>query len=371
MAENTPASVEAMPPVAPMEAPAIDPEDAKLEELFPDNGDGDTDVPLFPQIGQILQPKPEAPLQQTVDGEAAVELPHSPSQESPDNASRSGESGEPSAPSEEGGEAPVQRSVEEREAYDRALMALRRAKVPTDDWDADKIIEIGGPLAETQAYTDRLATELGELKKNGAVQESPEGESAGAEPPPPVRVDLSDVGQISEVLGDDAGKAVGDYVQVAVDKVMSEGRKEIEQIGEMLGQLRGIAHELTAERTRAALRERFPQAKEAESWDQIRQKATGYLQSGTYNELSLLGAYDAAFTEAARALYGNPVSPEAQARQQAVEEARDLGQVETSNRVGETISSFASVDDREEAVYTALENGNKDLAMQLNALPIK
>ena len=222
------------------------------------------------------------------------------------------ESSEPAIKAEGSAEAkeskPVEVPPERREAHEKAIMAIRRAKIPEKIWsslDSESVIEMGSGLAEMQAGSDRLSQELGEFRKSVATKESdPAAKPAAAKEQP-----MLDFGEGLTRFSEDFPEhseglklALAKAVEIAQSRAQQAMEEKLSTLG--LDRMGRDLTNLLMKEARDELGERFPQLADKERSKAVVPIMERLAKTGDYdNIVSLMADASAiAFADDARNL---------------------------------------------------------------------
>lgn len=218
------------------------------------------------------------------------------------------------APAETKEEKPPELAPERKEAHEKAIMAIRRAKIPEKVWsslDAESVIEMGSGLAEMQAGSDKLSQELGEFRKAAASKES----SVEAKPAPAKEQPSLDFGESLNRFSEDFpehAEGLKLALAKAVEAAQSRAQQAMEDKLSSLG-LDRMGRDLTnllMKEARDELRDRFPQLADRERSKAVVPIMERLAKTGDYeNIVSLMADASAiAFADDLRTLSKSQVS---------------------------------------------------------------
>ena len=252
------------------------------------------------------------------------------------------------------GEAETDASPEDQAAYEEALRALRRVKVPDArlrTLSREEVLAWGGPLALDQRKTDGLITELQQLRSRQVDDpEKPEGGATNAPKTEAIpQADLS--AKLAEVLGlDEEGGAV---LRQGLDAIVAPLMARIEERDQRDARRDAAVARLMLKDAAAGLVDRFPQLKDPERLSQLGPKVIANLNTGAYDSMA------AALEDAAKAAYYDELLASAVQATEKKALARARGRMSTPSQRPKSSESL-SVDERLDAVLSGIDAGESD-----------
>jgi len=212
------------------------------------------------------------------------------------------------APAEVKESKPVEVPPDRREAHEKAIMAIRRAKVPERIWsslDPESVIEMGTGLAEMQAGSDKLSQELGEFRKSVAAKESDSAAKPSAakeQPMPDFGENLSRFSEDFPEHAEGLKLALAKAVEIAQSRAQQAMEEKLSTLG--LDRMGRDLTNLLMKEARDELGERFPQLADKERSKAVVPIMERLAKTGDYdNIVSLMADASAiAFADDARNL---------------------------------------------------------------------
>lgn len=241
-------------------------------------------------------------------------------------------------------EAPKQPEKPDDDAIDSAVSALMLDNVPPElitKMRADnpkELIAWGKKAAKRHAEVDRR---IREANKPTDAQPAATKEEAPAQP-------LLDVEALVKPFSDEFGQTGSDAVRNLVkglESVIQKREAELKQThNAQLQSLNARLGEIELSKSRAALQERFPEAKDDDQFEAIRAKARDIIEG----KFDLSGVLELA----ASSMYLPKVRTELAERRAQVFEARDAGQVTDQSQAAKP--KAPTPEEQEDAVLDAL-----------------
>ena len=231
-------------------------------------------------------------------------------------------------------------------AQERALTALRRAKVPKDILEGlpeEVKLKWGRQLHKMQSETDRMAQEFATLKK-GSKQEKQEPkpdnqpdsqratQQAQAEQPEQAYIRQA-AKQLADtfMLGDEAESAFASALQQAT-KPLSERYQQLER---QLQMATGISTQMLLNSARNSLSQDYPELREMEVFGQVTQAMQRLAESGVYADIADLGERtETAMRDAAQLVLREQIAARNKAHRFNTDQKRNAGQSSIPKRGG-------------------------------------
>lgn len=251
-------------------------------------------------------------------------------------------------------------------AQERALTALRRAKVPKDIMEGlpeEVKLRWGRQLAKMQGETDRMAQEFAALKK-GQSDKQPDAKTdnlksdsqratkqAQSEQPEQAYIRQA-AKQLADtfMLGDEAEEAFAAALQNAT-KPLSERYAQMEQQVQVAA---GLSTQMLLANSRSALTAEFPELRDKEGFGQVVQTMQRLAESGTYMDIEDLNERtQTAMRDAAQVVFREQVNARLKAQRETTDRKRNAGQSSTPKRNGSTEINGMS---RDRAIFHLMSN---------------
>lgn len=231
-------------------------------------------------------------------------------------------------------------------AQERALTALRRAKVPKDILEGlpeEVKLKWGRQLHKMQSETDRMAQEFATLKK-GSKQEKQEPkpdnqpdsqratQQAQAEQPEQAYIRQA-AKQLADtfMLGDEAESAFASALQQAT-KPLSERYQQLER---QLQMATGISTQMLLNSARNSLSQDYPELREMEVFGQVTQAMQRLAESGVYADIADFGERtETAMRDAAQLVLRDQIAARNKAHRFNTDQKRNAGQSSIPKRGG-------------------------------------
>lgn len=233
-------------------------------------------------------------------------------------------------------------------AQERALTALRRAKVPKDIMEGlpeEVKLRWGRQLAKMQSETDRMAQEFATLKKGQSdkqqtTSDNPKSDSqratkqAQSEQPEQAYIRQA-AKQLADtfMLGDEAEEAFATALQNAT-KPLSERYSQMEQQVQVAA---GLSTQMLLASSRNTLAAEFPELRDKEGFGQVVQTMQRLAENGTYMDIEDLNERtETAMRDAAQVVFREQINARLKAQRQTTDRKRDAGQSSLPKRSGST-----------------------------------
>lgn len=231
-------------------------------------------------------------------------------------------------------------------AQERALTALRRAKVPKDILEGlpDEVkLKWGRQLHKMQSETDRMAQEFATLKK-GSKQEKQESKpdnqpdsqraekQALAEQPEQAYIRQA-AKQLADtfMLGDEAESAFASALEQAT-KPLADRYSHLEQ---QLQMATGMSTHMLLTSARNTLAQDYPELREAEVFGQVTQTMQRLAESGVYMDIAdLAERTESAMRDAAQLVLRDKIAARTKAQRFQTDQKRNGGQPSVPKRGG-------------------------------------
>jgi len=251
-------------------------------------------------------------------------------------------------------------------AQERALTALRRAKVPKDIMEGlpeEVKLKWGRQLSKMQSETDRMAQEFAALKKNGQAEpkeakksdnQSESTRATQAVEQPEQAYIRSAAKKLADtfMLGDEAEEAFADALQNAT-KPLAERYGALEQ---QLQVAAGLSTQMLLANARNTLSADFPELRDKEGFVQVTQAMQRLAESGAYADIDDLNERaEAAMRDAAQVVFREQINARLKAQRTSIDQKRNAGQSSVPKRSGSTEVNGMS---RDRAIFHLMSNEN-------------
>lgn len=235
-------------------------------------------------------------------------------------------------------------------AQERALTALRRAKVPKDILEGlpDEVkLKWGRQLAKVQAETDRMAQEFAALKKGSSEKqvepkqdnqrtdsERATKQAKAAEQPEQAYIRQA-AKQLADtfMLGDEAEEAFASALQNAT-KPLSERYQQMEQQVQIAA---GLSTQMLLANARTTLAADYPELREKETFGNVIATMQRMAESGAYADIDdLQERTESAMRDAAQVVLRDAIQNRVKAQRIQTDQKRNAGQASPPKRSGST-----------------------------------
>jgi hypothetical protein len=252
-------------------------------------------------------------------------------------------------------------------AQERALTALRRAKVPKDILEGlpDEVkLKWGRQLAKVQAETDRMAQEFAALKKGSPekqVEPKPDNQrtdseratkqAKAAEQPEQAYIRQA-AKQLADtfMLGDEAEEAFASALQSAT-KPLSERYQQMEQQVQIAA---GLSTQMLLANARTTLAADYPELREKETFGNVIATMQRMAESGAYADIDdLQERTESAMRDAAQVVLRDAIQNRVKAQRIQTDQKRNAGQASVPKRSGSTEINGMS---RDRAIFHLMSN---------------
>jgi hypothetical protein len=235
-------------------------------------------------------------------------------------------------------------------AQERALTALRRAKVPKDILEGlpDEVkLKWGRQLAKVQSETDRMAQEFAALKKGSSEKqvepkqdnqrtdsERATKQAKAAEQPEQAYIRQA-AKQLADtfMLGDEAEEAFASALQSAT-KPLSERYQQMEQQVQIAA---GLSTQMLLANARTQLAADYPELREKETFGNVIATMQRMAESGAYADIDdLQERTESAMRDAAQVVLRDAIQNRVKAQRIQTDQKRNAGQASVPKRSGST-----------------------------------